>query len=105
RTPDVPYGQKGRAILAIGSLYPPTWETWKRQFEEVATAHFDAIDIQPKDQHEALYLQTKAIQALAEIGDLRTLATLRRGRQPWPVELERVFYGASEEIVWRHSGG
>jgi hypothetical protein len=105
RTPDVPYDQKGRAILAIGFLYPPTWEDWKRKFEWVATAHFDAVYIQPKDQHEALYLQTKAIQALAEIGDLQTLKTLRRCRQPWPIELERAFYSTSEEIVWRHRGG
>ena len=45
------------------------------------------------------------MQALAEIGDLQTLKTLRESRQPWPIELERVFYSTSEEIVWRHSGG
>jgi hypothetical protein len=104
-TSDVPYEQKGRAILAIGFLYPPTAEKWKDKFERVATAHFNDIKIQPKDQHEALYLQTRAMQALAEIGDLQTLENLRKGRQPWPIELERVFYGTSEEIVWRHSGG
>jgi hypothetical protein len=103
-SPDVPYDQKGRAILAIGLLYPPMWEDWKRVFEQVALAKFDAIHIQPKDQNQALYLQTKAMQSLAEIGDLQTLETLRRGRRQWPIELERVFYSTSEEIVWRNSG-
>ena len=104
RTPDTPYDQKGRAILAIGSLYPPGWEKWKRVFEQVALANFNGISAEPKDQNESLYLQTKSLQSLAEIGDLQTLETLRKGRQQWPIELERVFYSTSEEIVWRNSG-
>jgi hypothetical protein len=104
KSPDAPYDQKGRAILAIGFLYPPKWEAWKRVFEQVALADFEAIRIQPKDQNETLYLQTKAMQSLAEIGDLQTLENLRRGRQHWPIELERVFYSTSEEIVWRNNG-
>lgn len=104
RTPDAPYDQKGRAILAIGSLRPPGYEEWKRVFEQVALSNFKGINLVPKDQDETLYLQIKALQSLAEIGDLQTLETLRKGRQQWPIELERVFYSTSEEIVWRNSG-
>ena len=50
------------------------------------------------------FLVSTGVVALAEIGDLETLETLRKGRQQWPLELERVFYSASEEIIWRNNG-
>lgn len=101
---NVPYDQKGRAMLAIGYLHPPKWEEWKGVFEQAALGNFEVIKIQPQNDYEALYLRTKALQALAEIGDLQTLETLRKGRQQWPLEIERIFYSTSEEIVWRKSG-
>lgn len=103
-TPEVPYDQKGRAMLAIGFLHPPQWENWKNAFERVALGDYSAIQIQPKNPQEAHYLKIKALQALAEIGDQQTLEILRRGRQQWSLELERVFYSTSEEIVWRNNG-
>jgi len=97
------YRLKGRAILAFGSLNE---QSWKDKFEQVALGDFDWIDT-PRGQRKQAeaYLRTKALQALAEIGDQETLRRLRSfkgdGRATWPPEVERVFYITSEEINWR----
>jgi hypothetical protein len=96
---------KGRAILAFGYLNE---QSWKERFEQVALGEFDEIKL-AKDQRRRgdAYLRTKALQALAEIGDHETLRRLRsfkgNGRTSWPPEVERVFYVTSEEINWRMS--
>src|SRR5262245_30290394 len=97
------YRLKGRAILAFGSLNE---QNWKEKFEQVALGDFDWIET-PRGQRKQAeaYLRTKALQALAEIGDSETLRRLRSfkgdGHTSWPPEVERVFYLTSEEINWR----
>lgn len=104
-SPEVPATQKGRCILALGFLHPPTWKDWKTVFESVALGKFKSIAEKtgPKS-HKGIYLRVKALQALAEIGDLETLERLRAERRHWPLELERIFYSTSEEIIWRNNG-
>ena len=51
------------------------------------------------------FLRRKAIEALAHIGDARTLTLLREGRVEWDAELRRAFYWTSEEIYWRQQVG
>ncbi len=104
-SPDVPATQKGRCILALGFLHPPTWKDWKKVFESIALGEFTAIaEKNDSKSQEGIYLRIKALQALAEIGDLETLERLRSERRHWPLELERIFYSTSEEIIWRNNG-
>ncbi len=97
------YRLKGRAILAFGYLNE---QSWKEKFEQVALGDFEWIET-PRGQRKQAeaYLRTKALQALAEIGDHETLRRLRGykgdGHTSWPAEVERVFYITSEEINWR----
>ncbi len=96
--------QKGRAILAVSYLLPPEWKKWKGEFEKVALNEENIITKKVSDKSKASYLRTKALQALAEMGDEETLNRLREKRQQWPLDLERVFYSTSEEIIWRTNG-
>ncbi|MDX2039912.1 MAG: CHAT domain-containing protein [Acidobacteriota bacterium] len=105
KSPDAPYQQKGRAILAIGYLHPPNCEFWKSEFEAVALCEENIITKKESSKSKSgLYLRTKALQALAEIGDLKTIERLRKKRHQWPPELEKVFYSTNEEIIWRNNG-
>jgi hypothetical protein len=97
------YKLKGRAILAFGSLNE---QGWKEKFEQIALGDFGRIETPRGHRKQAeAYLRTKALQALAEIGDHETLRRLRNfkgdGQTSWPPEVERVFYITSEEINWR----
>jgi HEAT repeat protein len=105
KSPDAPYQQKGRAILTIGYLHPPNCEFWKGEFEAVALCEKNCVaeKIGAKSK-PGFYLRTKALQALAEIGDLKTIERLRRKRHQWPPEMEKVFYSTNEEIIWRNNG-
>ncbi|MBS1786971.1 MAG: CHAT domain-containing protein [Acidobacteria bacterium] len=96
--------QKGRAILAISYLLPPEWKMWKTQFENIVLNEDNIIAKKVSEKSKGFYLRTKALQALAEIGDAETLKRLREKRQQMPTELERVFYSTSEEIIWRNNG-
>lgn len=96
--------QKGRAILAISYLLPPEWKMWKTQFENIVLNEDNIIAKKVSEKSKGVYLRTKALQALAEIGDAETLMRLRGKRQQIPTELERVFYSTSEEIIWRNNG-
>ncbi|MGH9802935.1 MAG: CHAT domain-containing protein, partial [Blastocatellia bacterium] len=104
RLPEANILQKGRAILAIGYLLPPGWEKWKEEFEKVALNEDNSISKKAPPKSKGVYLRTKALQSLAEIGDDATLKRLREKRQQWPLDLERVFYSTSEEIIWRNNG-
>jgi len=104
-SPDVPAQQKGRCILTFGYLHPPSWKEWKSVFEDVALGKFNKIAEKTSAKSKrGIYLRIKALQALAEIGDQETLERLRSERRQWPLEIERIFYGASEEIIWRNNG-
>ncbi|HSN75792.1 MAG TPA: hypothetical protein VL334_12015, partial [Anaerolineae bacterium] len=53
---------------------------------------------------DQVYLQRKATDALAVIGDAESIALLRENRGDpanWSPELELALYRASEEIYWR----
>jgi hypothetical protein len=53
---------------------------------------------------DQVYLQRKATDALAVIGDAESIALLREQRSDpsnWSPELEQALYRASEEIYWR----
>jgi CHAT domain-containing protein len=94
---------KGRAILALGSLNE---QSWKEKFEQIALGDFDWVKTPGSQRKQAeVYLRTKALQSLAEIGDNETLRRLRNfkggGHTGWPPEVERVIYITSEEINWR----
>lgn len=105
KSPDSSYQQKGRAILTIGYLHPPNCEFWKSEFEAVALCEKNCIVGKESGKSKAaLYLRTKALQALAEIGDMTTIERLRRKRHQWPAEMEKVFYSTNEEIIWRNNG-
>lgn len=105
KSPDAPYQQKGRAILTIGYLHPPNCEFWKGEFEAVALCEKNCVaEKLGAKSKPGFYLRTKALQALAEIGDLKTIERLRRKRHQWPPEMEKVFYSANEEIIWRNNG-
>jgi hypothetical protein len=105
KSPDAQYQQKGRAILAIGYLHPPSCEFWKGEFEAVALNEKNVIAGKDNGKSKAgPYLRTKALQALAEIGDLKTIERLRKKRHQWAPELEKVFYSTNEEIIWRNNG-
>ncbi len=57
--------------------------------------------LSPADQ---VYLQRKATDALAVVGDAESIALLRENRGDpanWSPELEQALYRASEEIYWR----
>ncbi len=61
--------------------------------------HFKGLT--PADQ---IYVQRKAIDALANIGDANSIALLRESRLDpgrWSPKLEEALYRASEEIYWR----
>ena len=61
--------------------------------------HFKGLS--PADQ---IYVQRKAIDALANVGDANSIALLRESRLDpgrWSPKLEEALYRASEEIYWR----
>jgi hypothetical protein len=94
---------KGRAILALGSLNE---QSWKEKFEQIALGDFVWVKTPRSQRKQAeVYLRTKALQSLAEIGDHETLRRLRSfkggGHTGWPPEVERVIYITCEEINWR----
>jgi hypothetical protein len=112
---------KAKAIQSVGWLQD---RTKTRLLEYVAMGRFDDIEkaarqaVQKDDDAEELalkkgfplgkvttedrkFLRRKAIEALAYIGDARTLTQLREGRVEWDVELRRAFFWTSEEIYWR----
>ncbi len=77
----------------------------KERLEEIALGHFvkyapKLMEKEPADQH---FVQRKAIEALAILGDWKTIDRLRkdRGLARWQPELEQALYRTSEEIYWR----
>jgi HEAT repeat protein len=94
---------KGRTIQALGQLYD---RGVKDLLERIANGNWEDLalpsDFSPSDER---YLRRKAIQALAFIGDEKSLEALDKGRAGWTPELRQAFYEASEEIVWRQGMG
>ncbi|MEE8389465.1 MAG: CHAT domain-containing protein [Anaerolineae bacterium] len=94
-----------KAVQSLGWMYE---RSYKDLFERIALGDFsDGIALSEKaSKWDSKYLQRKAIEALANIGDRDTLTRLRAKRADWGPELERIFYWTSEEIYWRlESGG
>jgi hypothetical protein len=88
-----------KAVQSLGWMYD---RKYKKLFEEIALGDFSRIAVtEHLPDENAIYLRRKAIEALASIGDLETLTTLRAGRTDWSPELERAFYWTTEEITWR----
>jgi hypothetical protein len=89
---------KGRAIFALGLL---NLQDWRPQLVKIALGDFTSIHVggQLKPE-EAEYLCQKALEALTEIGDARSVAELRAGRAaaPWSRRMDTIFYNAIEEI-------
>jgi hypothetical protein len=94
-------GCKGRALLALGMLNA---QEWRGRLVSVALGDFATIQAR-NDDSEAPYLRQKALEALAEIGSMRELEDLRKGRPTagWTPQLNRVFYETSESISSRES--
>ncbi len=97
------------AISALGRLADPQD---KLRLERIALGKFDDdlphFISAPSD--DRAYLQSRAIGALASVGDLETVAKLRAVRQvakvdvsDWDPDMERVLQRSSEEIFWRLS--
>jgi hypothetical protein len=57
-------------------------------------------ELSPEDRE---YLQRKAIEALANLGDLSNVERLRRGARSAKLkpELEKALFVTSEKIIWR----
>ena len=93
-----------KAVQSLGWMYE---RGYKDLFERIALGDFgDGIALSEKaSEWDTKYLQRKAIEALANIGDRDTLARLRAERTDWGPELERIFYWTSEEIYWRLGPG
>jgi HEAT repeat protein len=93
---------KARAIQSVGWLQD---RRKKPLLEKVAMGQFDEIAMEfplgKATPGQKRYLRSKAIQALAHIGDEGTLDKLREERVEWDTELRQVFYWTSEEIYWR----
>ncbi|MCP4542085.1 MAG: CHAT domain-containing protein [Chloroflexi bacterium] len=87
------------AVQSLGWMYE---RSYKDLFERIALGDFEGIASSEKaSEWDSKYLQRKAIEALANIGDRETLTQLRTKRTDWGLELERIFYWTSEEIYWR----
>lgn len=95
------------ASVAIDALARLADRNDKRLLERIALGCPDAEImpcfkyLSPEDQ---VYLQRKATDALAVVGDAESIALLREGRggdAPWSPELELALYRTSEEIYWR----
>ncbi len=95
------------AAVAIDALARLADRRDKPLLERIAMGCPDA-DIMPCFDHlgaqDQVYLQRKATDALAVIGDAESIARLRENRgdaAQWSPELEQALYRASEEIYWR----
>ncbi len=95
------------ASVAIDALARLADRNDKRLLERIALGCPDAEImpcfkyLSPEDQ---VYLQRKATDALAVVGDAESIVVLREGRggeAPWSPELELALYRTSEEIYWR----
>ncbi len=92
-----------KAVQSLGQMYE---RSYKGLFERIALGDFEDIASSKKaSEWDNKYLQRKAIEALANIGDRETLTRLRTQRTDWGPELERIFYWTSEEIYWRLGPG
>jgi HEAT repeat protein len=94
---------KGKAIQSLGWLY----DSYSRDLlERVANGDFRDLTLSASvSAKDKVYLRRKAIEALAYIGDERTLDRLRTSRADWTPELQQAFYETSEEILWRQEAG
>jgi hypothetical protein len=95
------------AVEALGRL---AFRKDKHLLEELALGPVEQVlpslaSAEPKD---LAYVQRKAVDALAVVGDLKTVDKLRASRRieemdraNWDPDVERALYRTSEEIYWR----
>lgn len=95
------------AAVAIDALARLADRNDKPLLERIAMGCPDA-EIMPcfkyLDREDQIYLQRKAIDALAAVGDGESIALLRENpgdSAHWSPELEMALYRTSEEIYWR----
>jgi len=91
----------GSAIEALGLIGN---KSDKKLLEIIATGYFKRLNPTYRlDVEDRRYLQRKAIEALASVGDRETLTILQRRYARWIPILQQSFYHTSEEIYWRLS--
>ena len=97
---------KAEAIQSVGWLHD---REKKGLLEDIAMGRFEEIENDFKlgkaSEQDKEYLRSKAMEALANIGDQDTIALLREGSAVWDPELRQAAYRTSEEIRWRISLG
>lgn len=92
---------KARALQSLGWM---TDHDSKELLERIAAGKLRELNLSDSaTAADRRYLRSKAIGALALLGDHRTIRRLRESRVDWHPELERALYWASEEISWRLS--
>jgi hypothetical protein len=92
-------------ISVIDALRRLADQRYKGLLEDIASGDFSQLapDGDELEGKRAVYLQRRAIEALAGIGDGDTLEKLRQSSFNWSDDLRQVFYRTSEEIHWRLS--
>ncbi len=92
-------------ISVIDALRRLADQHYKGLLEDIACGDFSqfASDGDELEGKRVEYLQRRAIEALAGIGDGDTLEKLRQSSFNWSDDLRQVFYRTSEEIHWRLS--
>ncbi|MGC9398883.1 MAG: CHAT domain-containing protein [Anaerolineae bacterium] len=92
-----PIHLKGLTIQSLGWLHAVEY---KETFEAVALGAFEALQlVGPLSDATQRYLQRKALEALAYLGDMETLKRLKQEAFTWDPELEMAFYRTHEEIL------
>jgi HEAT repeat protein len=89
---------KARTIRAIGKIGD---SSYKKHLQDLANGDFSQIKIGKMKRSEVTYLRSVAIDALAGIGDQRTLSLLQRQDDWSNLELQAACHRTSEEITWR----
>lgn len=95
------------AAVAIDALARLADRRDKPLLEHIAAGQPDAGEMarfKSFNRTDQIYIQRKAIDALASVGDADSIALLREsGSDPgqWSPKLEEALYRASEEIYWR----
>jgi hypothetical protein len=99
---------RDQCMLAAVAIEALSWVGSPAQdvltLEKIALFRWEGVlglqELSPEDRE---YLQRKAIEALANLGDLSSVERLRKGERnaKWTPGLERALFVTSEKIFWR----